>query len=234
MAVGTLLVGGALVGLIAAVAPNRDDPKARHERGVSMYKLGRHAEALTEFNRAIELDSQNAEIYSNKGYALRALKRHDEALGAFKKAVEITPYSVIAHSDYGRLLYVLGKYVDALEEFRRITKLQPENAIAHSNAGYALYAMERYNEALAEFNKAIELRPDDASAHGCVGSILYSRAKVRVTFHDLPVQVCVDVQVEPLGPEVLADRDPQLVQGSWLPRDPDVPLEYAPRPLDGA
>ena len=63
---------------------------------------------------------------------------------------------------------------------------------------------------------------------------IYSRAKVRVTFHDLPVQVCVDVQVEPLGPEVLADRDPQLVQGSWLPRDPDVPLEYAPRPLDGA
>jgi Flp pilus assembly protein TadD len=49
-------------------------------------ELKRHEEALAAFDRAIQLDPQNAVAYNNKGYVLQLLGRTVEAEEAFRKA----------------------------------------------------------------------------------------------------------------------------------------------------
>ena len=56
-------------------------------------------EQLAAFEKAIELDPNNAEAWFNKGYALAGLKRYDEAIAAFDKVQELNPgYPKIAQN----------------------------------------------------------------------------------------------------------------------------------------
>ena len=220
--------------------------RSHRVRSMVMHYLKRHSEALDAVDRAISLGDNDSSAYFDKGVTLEDLGRTMEAADAFGKAAEIAPDDAMAHRARAGCLLKLYHHSEAIKALDHEISLKPSHGAYMKKAG-VLAMLGKYEDAIIEFEHAIELESNDAVIHFGKSIVLmnlerheealeelYSRAKVRVTFHDLPVQVCVDVQVEPLGPEVLADRDPQLVQGSWLPRDPDVPLEYAPRPLDGA
>ena len=48
-------------------------------------------ESIYYFNKAIEIDPQNANAWYNKGFALHYLGRYEEAIAAYDKAIEIDP-----------------------------------------------------------------------------------------------------------------------------------------------
>ena len=50
--------------------------------------LGRHEDAIADYNKAILLQSEDAEIYSNRGAAKSELELEDEARVDFKTALE--------------------------------------------------------------------------------------------------------------------------------------------------
>ena len=119
--------------------------------------LGRHAEALVAWERAIELDPKNAIPWSNKGNDLSELGRHSEALAAFNRAIELNPKLAITWTNKGYALNELGRHEEALSAFDRGIELDPKNVIAWNNRGYVLSELSRYGEALAAFDQAIEL-----------------------------------------------------------------------------
>jgi tetratricopeptide (TPR) repeat protein len=68
-------------------------------RGVGNYYLpsqlgGGSAAAIPDFQKAIELDSKNAEAYLWLGMSLRKEKREEEARKAFQKSLELNPARV--------------------------------------------------------------------------------------------------------------------------------------------
>ncbi len=65
----------------------RGAPQDWLSRGVALGLLGRHQEALESFDKAIELDPNNALAWLNRGAALYALGRHQEALDLLFKAL---------------------------------------------------------------------------------------------------------------------------------------------------
>ncbi|HET8720194.1 MAG TPA: tetratricopeptide repeat protein [Candidatus Nitrosotenuis sp.] len=61
------------------------------KKGKILLKEGRFDEALSNFEQALLLDQNNAEILNQKGAALRSLGRYDEALECFNKSLTIDP-----------------------------------------------------------------------------------------------------------------------------------------------
>ena len=85
------------------------------EKGVALGNLGKHAEALKAFEKAIEIDPTYHEAWFNKGVALGDLGKHAEALKALEKAIEIDPSDDEVWFNKGLLLADLEKYEEAVE-----------------------------------------------------------------------------------------------------------------------
>ena len=62
-----------------------------HNTGTTLYEKGQYNEAITAFDKAIQLDKNLAEPWSGKGNALKALGRYQEAFLAYDNAIKINP-----------------------------------------------------------------------------------------------------------------------------------------------
>lgn len=58
-------------------------------RGVILNGLRQYIEALSSYDRALEIQPDNAETWFNRGVALNNLSRHTEAIESYERALEL-------------------------------------------------------------------------------------------------------------------------------------------------
>jgi tetratricopeptide (TPR) repeat protein len=83
-----------LVGLARATAAIEErprDPIPHTYRGICLYELGKFPEALSAFQKAISIDSDNAELLFNRGLVHLATRNFDMAISDFSEALAIDP-----------------------------------------------------------------------------------------------------------------------------------------------
>lgn len=73
------------------------------------------AEAMVNFDQAMQLDSQNAGIYYERAVALARQGHHDRALDDYARAIELAPAFVQTFDNRGRLLAQLGERAAMLD-----------------------------------------------------------------------------------------------------------------------
>ncbi len=80
-----------LLALLGCAGQTEQEKKARewNNKGSALGELDKGEEALKAFEKAIELDPDNAEAWCGKGGALIQLGRYEEASKAVKKANEL-------------------------------------------------------------------------------------------------------------------------------------------------
>ena len=59
--------------------------------GVIFKDQGKLEEAIEAYKKAIDLNSNSPELYSNMGVALQDLGKLEEAIEAYKKAIDLNP-----------------------------------------------------------------------------------------------------------------------------------------------
>ncbi|MBO0804506.1 MAG: tetratricopeptide repeat protein [Nocardiopsaceae bacterium] len=133
---------------------------ALEERGYSYRSDNRYEDALSDFNRAIELDPERTWAIAQRGELYRIRGRYEEALKDFDRAIELDPDYYWAIASRGQAHQAAGRYDEALTDFDRAIELYPNFQWAIGMRGRTYEAMGRYGEALADFNRAIELDPD--------------------------------------------------------------------------
>src|SRR5660398_150697 len=65
-------------------------------KGFALNRLGKYQEAITAFDKALEIDPQDRTAWNNKGLALANLGKYQEAITAYDKALEIDPQDKLA------------------------------------------------------------------------------------------------------------------------------------------
>jgi Flp pilus assembly protein TadD len=75
-------------GLLELEDAPSDDPSIATERGRLLLTLGRPAEALSAFGRALALAPDDAKAISNRAVALVALGSREVAIAEFRRALE--------------------------------------------------------------------------------------------------------------------------------------------------
>src|SRR6516162_5852634 len=85
--------------------------------------LGRFDEAISEGERAIELDPLSPIINVNQANNYIMAGRYDEAIQQIRKALELDPEFGYAHSNLGLALELKGDLPGAIAEFRRAHQL---------------------------------------------------------------------------------------------------------------
>jgi FkbM family methyltransferase len=75
------------------------DAPAINNRGTRLHELKRFEQAITLFDRAIELAPRSAIAFVNRGNSLAALQRVDEALADYERALALEPDNVQAREN---------------------------------------------------------------------------------------------------------------------------------------
>lgn len=132
--------------------------------GAALVFLGRFDEALKQFDKAIEINPQDALAWGNKGVALDELGRYEEAITCYDKAIEINSKYAEAWYNKGVALGYLGRYEEAVTCYDNAIEINPRFVWAWGSKGVALGGLGRYEEAIACLDEAIELDPQLALA----------------------------------------------------------------------
>lgn len=127
--------------------------------GVELSKAGLHLEALSYFDKALEIDSNYAKIWNNKGISLDDLGKCVEAITCYDKALEINPIFAQAWNNKGVSLRKLGKHDEAITCYDKALEIDLRYAMAWNNKGAALADLGRYEEAIVCYAKALEIDP---------------------------------------------------------------------------
>lgn len=134
-------------------------------RGYLRAKHGDFAGAITEYTKAIELDSQDFAAYSNRGISKYELEDFEGARKDFDEAIRLNPKYADAYNSRGTLRYKQRELERAGEDFEEAIKLAPYWFIPYFNRGNVKYVQSDFEGALKDYDKAIELNPDCFNAY---------------------------------------------------------------------
>lgn len=141
----------------------RSDPKPDYllNLGTTLTRQGRHEEALKTFDKAIQLQPENAELWTKLGGALAELTRPGDALLSFQQALKLNPSHWDAAYQSGILLHELERYEEALTQFDLCEELRPDHVPTLQARGRALRRLKRFKDCLAVVERAHMLDPLD-------------------------------------------------------------------------
>jgi TolB-like protein/Tfp pilus assembly protein PilF len=111
-------------------------------------------QSQTELQRALELNSSNADAHRVYALCLQATGRVEEAIAEVDRARELDPLSLLMETALGRALYLARRYEAAIAQCRRALELDPDYVPAHFNLGRVLVETSQTEEAISEFKKA--------------------------------------------------------------------------------
>ena len=94
--------------------------------GMDFYRQDKLEEAIQAYDKAIEINPQDAEAWNNKGTALGMQGRYEEALVAFGKAIEINSSYAEAWYNMGAVFDLQGYYYPAIRAYNEATRINPE------------------------------------------------------------------------------------------------------------
>lgn len=155
--------------------PEKSGLQKREKRPA--YELDRHARALEDFDKSLEINPQDADIWRYRGSALYILGRYEEALEAFDKSLEIDPKDENAWSFKGSTLYMLNKPEKALKAFDKALQKNPNKLEAWFNKGSILFELGRYKQSLSAVENALRINAKDINALNLKNSILHKLDK---------------------------------------------------------
>ena len=128
------------------------------------YEIGRQAinakrwnEALNAYNKAIEVNPNDASAYNNRGLAYHNLDKRNMAIADYDKAIELNPEYGDAFNNRGKTIAGLGDYKQAILNYDRAIELNQKNADAYYNRGYAYSRLGNSTYANQDLKKAARL-----------------------------------------------------------------------------
>ena len=143
----------------AALRGDPDNGGLLRLMGYVLQGQARHGEAARCYERVVEKDGGDWEIWNNLGNARRAAGDRDGALAALGAAVRLRPDLAAIHYNLGVSLAEAGRFEEAVRSFAQAARLDPGNAGPLLELGRALRHLGRFEEALPPLAAAVRLAP---------------------------------------------------------------------------
>jgi tetratricopeptide (TPR) repeat protein len=118
------------------------DAESHIYRGHHNFLNGNYDEAISDYNRAIELNPEFSEAYYTRGSAYDRKGQYNHAIDDYTKAIELNPYFVEAYSNRGVANGIIGRYDRSISDLKKAIEIRPNFADSYYNRGSA-YDSER-------------------------------------------------------------------------------------------
>jgi len=159
-------IDAAIAGWKKLLAAYPDDARIHNNLGTALTRAGRPAEAIPEFEKALELKHPRfSTVYFNLGRALLVAGQPDRAIVAFDEGLQYDSESAELHYHLGLALASKNRFDEATTEFDRSLQINPNDANAHFALGVALADKGDGDAAIKEYREALRLNPQNELTH---------------------------------------------------------------------
>ena len=155
----------------ALIQKDSMDHTLLYERAKLYYDNSYFDGAIEDLNRAISIDSLQADYYHLLSDTYLDYFRSREALSTMEKCVELFPERVASMLKLSETQLILKQYDESLQTCSNILSLNPQNAEAYFMMGMNLRSIEDIARAKNAFRKATELDPELTDAWIILGQI---------------------------------------------------------------
>jgi len=140
--------------------------------GLALASKNRVNEAKAQFDRALEINPNNAIAHLARGVALAYKSDWDGAIAEYKATLRLNPQYESAYLYLGAALKQKGDWDAAIAEYREALRLNPNNDDAHATLGATLGGKRDWDGEIAEEREAQRLNPKNSDAHVYLGAAL--------------------------------------------------------------
>jgi tetratricopeptide (TPR) repeat protein len=163
----------AIVSLAAAIKNERPGSLAlatyHRERGLILFEAVKHADALRDYDAALDINPQDAEAHFRRGEVLLAQKDYKGAVGAFNSYLGYGRPSAQVYALRARAHALLGDHAAAVKDYTLVLN-QQDQADVYTLRGWT-YLLESLRLARHDFEEAIRLNPKAHDAYNGRGSV---------------------------------------------------------------
>jgi tetratricopeptide (TPR) repeat protein len=117
-------------------------------------------EALSHYQRVVELKPDSANIWLEIGKAHEMLEHFEEAEANYKHVIELEPDDVRAYGRLGKLYSENDRFSQAIEVLEQGLVANPDSAGLHTQMAATYMGHDDYHQAEIFLNKAEQLDPD--------------------------------------------------------------------------
>ncbi|MDB5273635.1 MAG: hypothetical protein JWO58_2002 [Chitinophagaceae bacterium] len=126
-----------------------------YKRGLAYSEFGMYKDALTDFNKVVELYPQFSYGYFYRGSSYWNLNQYDGAIADFTKAIQLDSKDLHSYFNRGLCYQSEKKYDEALADFSKVIQLDPNFDEAYNQVAMTTYYKGNWAGAEKSFNEYI-------------------------------------------------------------------------------
>ena len=131
--------------------------RAWNSVGYLLSELERTEDAISAYDKAIEMKANYAGAYYNRGRQKVELDQYRDAIEDFDKAIDLNFHEAKAYIFRGIAKFELDEHDDAFTDFDRTIYMKPDFAVAHAIRGGAKAELNDIGGAKVDFQNALGL-----------------------------------------------------------------------------
>jgi tetratricopeptide (TPR) repeat protein len=150
-----------------SIAPDSAEDFLR--RGNEARRKGYIEDALTHYNRAIELNPLLAEAYVGLGNAYMDGEEYELAIADYSDALRVNPDNAAVYFYRGFAYATLDEYGRAISDYSDALRLNPVDTLAmaaYGNRGNVYRSQGEYDQAIDDYDAALRLNPNGEVSAG--------------------------------------------------------------------
>lgn len=139
------------------------------QRAKLLLASGRLRDALSEFERAIELNPMAIDAHIGIGDVYKGEGDLPRAENAYRRAANLGPSNFQAQYAHALVLQIMERYAEAVRAYLRALQINPRDFKANMNIGLAFVQLGQPEQGLPYAERATRLNPESGPAHHNLG-----------------------------------------------------------------
>ncbi|HUF36934.1 MAG TPA: tetratricopeptide repeat protein [Anaerolineales bacterium] len=158
-------------------------------RGIVLYNTGNYLEAIQEFQAALAINNNIADLHILVGLNHYALGDYDQAVNEYIRANALNPSDPLPDYLISRTYLIVGQYAKAIQFAEEAVQDDPDDPVLRGNLGEARYQNFEYIEAIPELKIAVDNIPLSSASQTIRFYTIYGFALLKTNQCGLAVPV---------------------------------------------
>lgn len=147
---------------------------ALYQEACSYEYKGDYSSAIQTIQKAININGDDAMLYTKIAGLFADAGNYEEALGAYKKALKLRPNDAFIYISIGNILQNTGDYENAYNSFMQAKEIYPEYKYNYLNLANVEYFRKNYKNAADYYSVFLSAYPEHMEASENLANVYYA------------------------------------------------------------